>query len=285
MPLKDRSITELESDQLICRFTNIDEFKQITNLLVLIQLFTENCYTDLQNFLRDQRINHENPKSVNVNIVQMISDFLVSFTKILEDKIFEEQVATLITQTLNTLSDTVIGPNEMNQALLIDNKYLLDFINQLIAIDITIDTDTFGITMAHGPNRSVKIRLIYEGVKFLNSMIAGNNDKTKLERLLNQIDVTGLGMLMSRIYSIVIKQNKDNLYWDRKCILITEAANVDLIKNSQNPTQKSDDAQEDTSRATKEETNFFGGKKPGKKIRDIQCTEDCCLEGYLNHYD
>ena len=194
-------------------------------------------------------------------------------------------MATLITQTLNTLSDTVIGPNEMNQALLIDNKYLLDFINQLIAIDITIDTSPTGILAAHGPNRSVKIRLIYEGVKFLNSMIAGNNDKTKLERLLNQIDVTGLGILMSRIYSIVIKQNKDNLYWDRKCILITEAANVDLIKNSQNTNQKFDDAQEDTLRAAKEETNFFGGKKQGKKIRDIQCTEDCCLEGYLNHYD
>ena len=147
-------------------------------------------------------------------------------------------MATLITQTLNTLSDTVIGPNEMNQALLIDNKYLLDFINQLIAIDITIDNSPAGILAAHGPNRSVKIRLIYKGEKFLNSMIAGNNDKTKLERLLNQIDVTGLGILMSRIYSIVIKQNKDNLYWDRKCILITEAANVDLIKNSQNTNQK-----------------------------------------------
>ena len=79
--MKERAITELESDQLVCRFTNIDEFKQITNLLVLIQLFTENCYTSLQNFLRDQRTNKDNPDTVNVNIVQLISEFLVNLTK------------------------------------------------------------------------------------------------------------------------------------------------------------------------------------------------------------
>ena len=68
----------------------------------------------------------------------------------------------------------------MNQALLIDNKNLLDFINNLMSIDFNQKSNQ--VDENYYATRSVKIQLIYEGVKFLNSMIAGNNDREKLER-------------------------------------------------------------------------------------------------------
>ena len=87
--------------------------------------------------MRQQSTKNWRDNPYSINIINEVSDFLVSFVSDnKQDMIRHDKVADLIINCLDLLSEASIGPCFGNQRLLIKNKRLLDVLNEVLRIDL-----------------------------------------------------------------------------------------------------------------------------------------------------
>mmetsp|Transcript_33988 Transcript_33988/g.30767 ORF Transcript_33988/g.30767 Transcript_33988/m.30767 type:complete len:151 (-) Transcript_33988:2117-2569(-) len=144
-------------------------------LIILIQLFCEDCYDKFQNFLRHQEFTHASTTFVSLNIVNEISNFLVSLQLIDGDIYYNEGMLPIVKYALATLTDFCLGPCQKNQVLLGNQRHLISFINNLIDRKIEFGKDQ---------NENL-IDVFSNLIKLILAIINGNTHAETKEFVLN----------------------------------------------------------------------------------------------------
>lgn len=168
-PLKQKPIIELSENMLIQKFTGNNPFKQITNVINMLKLLCDGCNTEFQDYLRTQKSdNNENFSPYSINVINEVSEFLVQFLNINRKNLKNDEdgkkIGNMMTTCLNLLFKASTGPCFENQALLIKNRRLFDFLNEILRFNI-FNLQEYAHKNKEKILNDVKIRIFSEAIK------------------------------------------------------------------------------------------------------------------------
>lgn len=198
-----------------------DELRQLEitrKLLQLVQLFCENVYTDFQNFLRDQDTGEGKSSQVSINLISEIAVFLVTLQQADEKVLSNPDAIRIISQTLQTLADTCLGPCEMNQAELGEKKHLLEFISTIANLEISFECGEDDDDDEEGERslKGLQTDLFSDVIQFLLAIFEENPNREVKKKILSNLSLDNLKKQFLKIYQDQVQKKDIQTYYQEK---------------------------------------------------------------------
>ena len=104
----------------------------VKRLVYLLQLLSENCYSEFQHYIRSQDTYSLGDKGISINIVNELAQYLINIKEVGPELINDDEATQIIPQCFETLIYLCRGPCLENQVLLGLKRKLYKFVDNLI---------------------------------------------------------------------------------------------------------------------------------------------------------
>ena len=194
-------IGEFEPEEVLLEsgYENI-EVKHITLLIKLVKLFCVNCFLEFQNFIRNQEDLSVSQRTVSINLVKEIAEFLVNIKEVGSYILLDEEANALVTQCFETLIELCKGPCVDNQLLLGTRKKLYGFLDTVLSLKTS---------------ENVHETFYWYGIKFLKCLLEGQKHQEIPQMMIQEIDFPSLGQKAYEIYQKHIHPNLEYIMQER----------------------------------------------------------------------
>lgn len=171
--------------------TNQKKTLHVIKLLRLLQLLCENCFSDFQHYIRSQDIFSLGEKSISINIVNEIAQYLINIKEVGPELINDDEATQIIPQCLETLIYLCRGPCIENQLLLGQKRKLYKFVDNLIQV------------------KEAESKFFFSSIRFLKVLLEGDTNKEISTIMIEEINFENLANEVFLIYKEKIHDFKD----------------------------------------------------------------------------
>ncbi|CAG9330938.1 unnamed protein product [Blepharisma stoltei] len=177
-----------------------DKISHVKNLIRLLQLFCENCFTKFQHYIRSQEDDSARKMHLSINMIDELAQFLINIREAGPYISDDYEARKLIPQCLETLIDACRGPCVENQLLVGKRRKFYKFINMALSLKIE--------------NRLFE-DYFQSSIRLLSTLLEGELDIGIATMMIEEIDFKELADIAFIIYKEHIYPKMSILIQDR----------------------------------------------------------------------
>jgi len=191
-----------ESSESVCELPTREETavaKHLVNLLRLLQLCCENCYSDFQRYIRLQNEGQRGARQLNIALVNEIAQYLINLKEMGRLLRNDFEASQVVPRCLEALIDLCKGPCLENQQLLGTKKKLYQFLKACLNLDmrrVLLDLNN--------EQNATEVKFFASSIRLLKALLEGEYDRKVAECMLSVIDFKQLAEKAKDIYEFLV---------------------------------------------------------------------------------
>lgn len=191
-----------EFGQSMCEVpTNEDKAVAVhlVNLLRLLQLCCENCYSDFQHYIRLQNEGKRGARQLNIALVNEMAQYLINLKEMGRLLHNDFEASLIVPRCLEALIDLCKGPCLENQQLLGTKKKLYQFLKACLNLDLRRVLPDLS-----NQQNATEIQFFSSAIRLLKALLEGEYDQKVAECMLSVIDFKQLTEKAKEIYEFLV---------------------------------------------------------------------------------